>query len=431
MCANLEPGAVWQPYGLAGDPFFTAPLQMLEGATHGIHLFQGDDRRDKADRIAQRVLNSDNSLSLIEGPNGIGKTSLANLVKHTLAGTSGTAVYADIVNIDLDHPRPVEALAANILHAAMNALRGTDPDAAREAEEAGEGLVLDELVTMRGKAFSFSKLFGYQTSRPQILREARERAFADWYDALSSIAASARASDIDRIVIHINNLDQAVLKDSKRTGDLFGSGRDIFQIQGFHFLLCASEGFRLRSLKDRQNVLDILGTPTRPEPLSREDAVQVMTVRLEDLHVEGETLTPPMKPDAFADLYEVFDGELRGALEAVGQVFKEELGASGIARQLDAHDILKIQRPIVQDLLADLTETQLMVLKAVKDLAGKDGIRQSDLVKHFGDRGIAQGTISGATDVLANNQWIRIQRPNARATFYRLGGRARIIEDLI
>lgn len=424
-----EPGAVWQPYGLAGDPFFTTPLQMMQGVAHGIHLFQGDARREKADRIVQRVLNSDNSVRLVEGPNGIGKTTLANLAKHMLSRVAGTAVYPDIVNVDLDHPRPVEALAAGILHAAINALRASDPEAAREAEHAAQGLVLDDLVTARGRTLSVFHILGYQSSRTQILREARERPFADWHDALQSISASGRASGIERIVIHINNIDQAVLKDPKRTGDLFGTARDLFQLQGFHFILCASEGFRLRSLKDRQNFLDILGTPTRPDPLSRHDIVQVMAARYQDLHIRGAAMTPPMVPDHFADLYEVFGGELRGALEAAGQVFKEELGPTGTPRQLDARDIIAYQRPLVQDLLAGLTDVQLLVLKAVRRLTGEGSVRQADLVKDLQQQGIAQGTISGATDVLAANQWLSIERPHARATFYRLGGRARIIED--
>ncbi len=424
-----EPGAVWHPYGLSGDPFFTSPLQMTEGVAHGIHLFQGDARRETADRIVRRILNSDNSVRLIEGPNGIGKTTLANLAKHILSAIEGTAVYPDIVNVDLDHPRPVEALAAAILHAAINALRAADPDAAKEAEAAGKGLVLDELVTTRGHVVALSHILGYSSSRTQVLREAKERAFADWHDALRSVSASGRASGIHRIVIHVNNIDQAVLRDYKRTGDLFGTARDLFQLQGFHFILCASEGFRLRSLKDRQNFLDILGTPTRPEPLSRHDITQVMAARYADLKMEGAALTPPMAPDHFADLYEVFGGELRGALEAAGQVFKEELGPTGVPRQLDAQDIIAYQRPLVQDMVASLSEVQLLVLGAVRRLAAQGSVRQADLVKDLEAQGVAQGTISGATDALANNQWLSIERPNARATFYRLGGRARIIED--
>lgn len=432
---DYEANAVWRPYGLSGNPFFTNPLESVSDVDRGIHLFRGEERRKDGERLFQRILNSDNSVRLIEGPNGIGKTTLANYIKYRLQQQDGTAVYPDVIRLNPGHDRPVEAFVAAILHGAIGAIRTMDhADAQGEMEHAGEGLVLDELVDVHSKTLGIQQIINANITRGQILREAEHRPLAEWFDAVRNVGTSAQASNIDRIVLHLNNIDQAVLTDAKATADLFGQARDILQVPGFHFLLCANEQFRLRALADRQNVTDILGNPLRPEPLEAGDVHEIMEARYEDLQILNAGLTFPMDPAEVARLHDRFGGELRAALEMIGQVFIEEIGPTGHAQPLTSDQVMEIQKPLILDLLSTLPDSQLQLLQTVARLTaeGEDEVRQHILVddlSRIDATRFQQGAVSQLADALVAGNWLVKSRPHQRATYYRLGGRAYVVRE--
>lgn len=420
-------GAVWAPYGLDGNPFFTGALVSRPGVHQGIHLFRGVAREKEADKLVNRILNSENSVRVIEGPSGIGKTTLASFVKSKLAGRDDTAVYPDSVIVHPGQTSP-ERFAAEVLYATLVALRAHEKgaDLKREAEGEARGRILDELMTERDRAFELSYILGVSWTRTTLLKEARERPFGDWRDALVNMQLVAESHGIGRIVVHIDNLDQATLNDPDGVGELFSNVRDLLQLPGYHFILCANEAFRQRALAGRQGVLDIIGAPIRPARLTKSEVEDLVEARYKDYALEGMKHVWPIASAEAVKLYEFFDGELRLMFEMLTQTFVEEIGPIGEAVPRTAAEILTIQRPILEELADQLPEAQLKVLAGLAQIAA-DGeeVRQNRLVDHLAD--MEQAHVSQVATSLADQRWLVKRQPNQRATFYRLSGRAKII----
>lgn len=435
MAEPLQTGAVWAPYGLTGNPFFHHPLQAVRGVDRGIHLFRGKGREVDAKKISQRIMNSDNSITLIEGASGIGKTTLASRIKNLIEESEDSAVFPDLIQVDLKASRPLEALAAEILYAAIVAVsrRDAEGSATREAQAEGRGLVLDDLISQKSKIIGLNYIVQAGIHRHQVRREAAQRPFSEWKEAITNVAASAKASGIQRILIHINNLDQSALSDPVALGDLLGHARDLLQTPGFHFLLCGTEAVRTRALGDRPNVKQVLGAPVRPAPLSHGDVAEIVKARYGDLKMTGRAATSflaPIDPDEAAKVYDQFAGELRSAFECIERVFVEELGPTR-AGPRTAAQVLELQRPIFVDLLGTLNDSQFTVLEAVAQLGGKEfkEIRQRDIVGDLErvDPKFSQGYVSQIAEYLVTEGWLAKRQPNAKASYYSLGGRGRIV----
>lgn len=425
-------GAVWAPYGLSNNPFFTGPLVSRPGIDRGIHLFRGPDRDDDADRLLQRIRNSDNSVRLIEGPVGIGKTTLANRVKYKVGAAASVAVYPDSIQIHPSETTP-EKMAAEMLYGVLVAVR-SHPDLETEAEEEVQdeagGRVVDSLVRAKDRSVGLSKILEATWTRTTILREAGQRPFGDWLDALRNVRDIASSHGVDRILLHVNNLDKATRTDADRVGDLFGQARDLLQIPGYHFVLCSGAAFRQKALANRPGVTDILGAPLRPSPLSPDDVEAIIQARYEDLEIPSRSFEAPIEPEEVARLFRLFDGDLRTVFEALGQTFMEEVGPRTDPAPLDADDVVSIQRPIFEDLLSTLPEPQFRVLRGVVELAeGDDEVRQNELVDHLDD--LSQGYVSQLADELVDARWLTKRRPHQRRTLYAPAGRAKVLEERI
>jgi hypothetical protein len=435
-----QQGAVWATYGLAGSPFFHNPLQSLSGVNFGIHLFRGEKREEDARKIANRVLNSANSVRLIEGRAGIGKTTLANRAKSLLLDRNDCAVFPDLVQIDLHQDKPLESLAAELLYAAIRAVashpRARELGIEAEVKAEGEGLVLDGLLTVPQNQLSLSYIVGFSRTRNQFRQEARHRPLAEWHEALRRVAATARSVGINAIVLHVNNIDQSTISDPEAVGDLFGHARDLLQTEGYHFLLCANEQFRTRALKDRSNVKDLLGAPLRPALLTEEEAAQIVQARYDDqrrFFGGDRAFVPPIAPDQAAHVFAVFGGELRSAFECIERAFVEELGPTGSPVQLSADQVLDLQRPVFLDMFRTLGPAHQQVLYALVRLTkdGRQEVRQNELVHFLGNEDdgdkFSQGYVSQLAEELVNERWVTKHQPNSRASFYNLGGRTRIL----
>ncbi len=433
-----ESDAVWAPYGLRHNPFFTRPLSSVAGIDRGIHLFRGKARIHEADKLVQRILNDTNSVRLIEGPTGIGKTTLANLIKSKLLDRDDVAVSLEPIQIDPETMTP-ERFAAEILFATLFALKRhpSAQDAAAAAKTEAEGRVLDKLLSGKTRKIGFSKIIGVEWTRTLILREATTRPFGDWKEALLNVQASAEASGVNRILLHINNLDQATITSPERVGSLFGNMRDLLQLDGYHFILCANEAFRTRALAERTNVTDLFGNPLLPAALRPAEVEEIVMARYDDAKGQTAKFSPPIAPREVAKLFELYEGELRSVFEMLGQTFMEELGPSATPRQLTAEDVVRIQRPLVEALLERLSEAQYDVLRALSQLQphATEPVQQKDLVDHLrksrGGEAYTQGYVSQVADALADAKWIAKYTPNRRRTYYSLGGRAKIARDAI
>lgn len=439
--AGLEStgGSVWAPYGLRSNPFFTAPLDPEQNVKHGIQLFRGRQREEDAARIVRRILNDDNSVTLIEGPSGIGKTTLANLVKNRLAAAADCAVFPGTVQVDVRGPASVQSFIADLMHATLVALRRSPRGAevASEVAEEAEGLILDALVERRAREWSLRKVLGVKWTRSFFLRQADQRPVGEWVEALQNIRAIAASEGVGRIVVHVNNLDQSTITDADAVGHFFGHVRDTLQTDGFHFLLCANEQFRLRALDNRPNVTDILGTPVMPAPLSPEDIAEIVQARYEDARAPGGgvSFTPPIEPEDAAQLFVFFEGELRAAFEMLGQTFMQELGPTGRALTLRVPDVVDVQTPLIQRMLSALSENQMLVLAAVAECTRKRAeVRQNELVDFIHktlDDPPSQSHISKIAISLSQEHWLARRQQNLRMTMYSLGGRAKMVRPVL
>lgn len=333
----------------------------------------------------------------------------------------------------------MQSFIADLMHATLVALRRNLRAAtvAPEVERAAEGFILDELVERSAREWSLQKILGVKWTRSFFLREADHRPVGDWVEALRNLRAIAASERVERIVIHVNNLDQSTITDANGVGHFFGHIRDTLQTDGFHFILCANEQFRLRALENRPGMTDILGNPVMPAPLTAEEIADIVRARYEDARATSGNVpfTPPINPEEAAKLFVFFEGELRAAFEMLGQTFMQELGPTGQAVNLAATEVIDIQAPLIRRMLAALPDTPALVLAAVAECTRKRAeVRQMELVEFIQgtlDDPPSQATISKTAISLSQEQWLARRQQNLRSTYYSLGGRAKMVRPLL
>jgi hypothetical protein len=409
---------LWSLFGLRESPFFQDTL--TPGSRYPPELFVG--RELETQRILRHVASSPSSRQVLHGPPGIGKTTLAQHVKHLLS-REGFFVRWRPVAVTAGHGSA--ALLVDVLASVHESVLTGHPSLAdEEALEAARGLVrsfrqttISGGISVVGSGIEASRQTTYV--RPVdagIMQEA-------WRLLLEITALASVEHDAAGIIVHLNNLENlASAQDLEDASRGFRDLRDLFLAPGLHWLVVGTSEEALGILGAYPQVRSVF-LPSHPPlaPLSGDDFIALLHSRYRHLRAKGHDVIPPVEDDSARTVYELFHGDLRGALRTLEQGC---LALAGLTegepvRALNYDELTATLRPVyAAEMLADVSDRMVERMREIADIRG-EGVTQAQLRETWD---VTPQRVSQVVGQLERRGYLRQVGTRGRSKVYALTG---------
>lgn len=415
----LEPR--WTRYGLRGDPYWSNALDPEAETTRPITLFRG--RQEERRRLVQSVLDGEHSATLLHAAGGHGKTTLANAAAYGL-GERDHLVLPEEIQYTGDGG--TTAFFGEILRGILQALsdRGITLPGPNEAttNPLAEARHLVHLMRARTGWSGGAEAFGtgaqagvqYEFLRPVFEPTASKRLL----DAMLK-AIGALDLELAGVVVRVNNLDVAATTDPEGLQAFLLEVRDLFQIDGMHWLLMGNDVVR-DLIEDEPRVGSVFENPLALGPFTVQDVHDILEARYSFLALPGRDVKPPADPDLIEALHAIHYGDLRNTLRDLRRAVQA-------VDPVEAEPVTQEQAlPLLEDIHYEHLAKRIrpegwQTLAAMED-AGEP-VRQKDLA---GSLGVTEATISNRFKNLQANRVIELVRSQGRSQFWRLPGHVRL-----
>jgi hypothetical protein len=316
---------IWHVLNLRATPFFQDALDPDEHGEHPLSLFVG--RQAEQRDIFAEIGSATNSRVAIQGPPGVGKTTLVNYVKAE-AGKDGYLV--DAAPISVTSASSAAELRLAILLSVHDAIAARAPALARVGPMRGVRQLLD-LEQSRSWSMSASIPLkggaGIGTAQqrhtgPGALTVKPERLLRELGDIIMD---RLRAPGI---IVHLNNLENASEADQAQAARIIRDLRDTgLTYDGFHYLLAGTDDAIRTIVTAQEQLRSIFFNPGSLAPLSEADLDTLLEERYRYLRLfDDRPWIAPVEPAAVHILYRLFQGNLRGTLHALNTAAKQLIG---------------------------------------------------------------------------------------------------------
>lgn len=413
----------WNPYNLQESPFFQADLRPT-GSGRPLDLFVGRER--EAERLLARIGGASSSRETVEGQPGFGKTTLAQYVKAR-AAEAGYASYPDPVSaagVDT-----AETLLLRLLRYVYDTLTSRLGDAVLTDPviEASRRLIFD--IRVRDIKVA-AQIAGFGLDREVVERTEPAPFHSPLLSVpalLKELPAVARRHGLRGIVVHLNNLEN-LTSDAERaqTATALRDLRDIFLIDGYHFILVGTSDAVRALITPHAQVRSVFGLSQPLAPLSRDEFLALLARRYSHLRLDPDAaVRAPVAHDAAAEVYRIYRGDLRGTLRALDAATQELIGYAGPpGTPVGAESLFSVLVPMLQAeadaALSEVLQDRFYSLHRM----GVPEFTQRDLIDLWG---ITQGTVSEQLKELQRLGYVQETRRQGRQIWYTLTGPARLI----
>jgi hypothetical protein len=305
--------SIYEPWGFGENPFTTRPLQADD---IGAQLLVGRDAEAAA--VIRRIETPPKAATL-EGPNGVGKTSLVNVVvyrayKEYLAQGRGDLLIPAGKTFQLKSDADVDSFAEEVLFEVAQTLLRRSEVLKQELPESSSavsrwlnspqlaswqaGIQVAVVGASMGRTAETNTSKGFARSGfRQLVEQWLEQAFPGGKGG--------------GVVCILDNLELA--ETSTRAKQLLESLRDpILTAPGLRWVLCGSSGI-VRSVVSSPRLEGILHTPLEIDAIADQYARAVLTSRAKAFAVRKNEYLPITEED-FQALYDCLRGNLRNAL---------------------------------------------------------------------------------------------------------------------
>lgn len=303
----------YRDWGFSTNPFNTNPLPASEA---GEKLLVG--REQTIAQLKTRVRNGPKA-STIEGLNGIGKTSIANVAAFQLERESingpGDSLFLSCRNeFQLNAETSPYEFRTKVLQEVIQTLieRKNDLPVRPGMTDPYSNTVLDRYLNstesnayqagILGATIGFSR-----TSAPSIGFEQSgfDKAALDWLRIVFP------AVEDGGVICIIDNLE--VLETSRDAAQMLEELRDVlFSVPGIRWIMCGARGI-VHGVASSPRLLGYLHRPIEVRDLQRQYAFNLFEKRLEAYRVRDDATVPVSKND-FLALFKLYRGNLRSVL---------------------------------------------------------------------------------------------------------------------
>jgi uncharacterized membrane protein len=415
-------GNLWYLYNLAESPYFQQDLQAGGSSRYPIDLFVGRD--EDARRLLRMIGGASSSRQTVEAPPGFGKTTLTQYVKAS-AAAAGYVSYPDPVSTA--GADTAETLLERLLSYAYDALASLvdHPVLKDPAVEEARRMVLDTRVREVRVAATVAG-FGFDRDVSQHTeRVAFHSALLAIPRLLRDLSSAARRNALKGILVHLNNLENLVSDaDRTRAGLVMRDLRDVFLLDGYHFLLVGTSDAVHAMISPHAQLRSVFAIGGALEPLPEDAFQKLLLKRYNHLRLSKGRVRPPVAPDATRALYRVFNGDLRGTLRALDAAANELIGLTDPpGASIEEPQLMSVLVPLLAaESEATLSDTLIDYVDALRHTA--DTFTQKDLMKLWG---LSQPAVSQNLRELQRLGYVQELRRLGRKQVYSLAGVTRII----
>jgi hypothetical protein len=352
---------------------------------------------------------------------GIGKTTLVQHVKGRLAEEGYLVRWRPVTVVA---GQSSGSLLVDVLASVHEAVLTSRPELAdEEPAEAARGLVrafrqttLSGGISVVGSGFEASRQTSYVRPVDAGLMQEAWRLLL----ALRTLVTERGAAGV---VVHLNNLENLASADSIQQAALaFRDLRDLFLAPDLHWLVVGTSDEALGIVGAFQQVRSIF-LPSLPAlaPLAPAQFVALLAARYDHLTIEATSFVRPVEDEAAAAVYEIFKGDLRGALRTLEQGCFALAGLTEgeAVRPLGFDELTATLQPVYQqEMLSDLSETMVERMREIAEIRG-EGVTQAQLRDAWG---VSVQRVSQVVGQLEQRGYLRPSGRQGRTNLYELTG---------
>lgn len=314
---KLETKSIYDQWGLTGSPFQTTALPANElGAT----LLTG--RNVELQELATQLVNFP-KFPTIEGLNGVGKTSIANVAAHLLfhqylSEPTGPLFIPcrKIFQLTLDKSLAEFSdevffeVAQTLIDRSKEAPRTDRPTASKALEK---WLNSPQVISVQGgfQVATFGINAGSQeetNTSAGFEQSGFKKGVTQW---LENIFPNPEDGGV---VCVIDNLE--LLQSSEKAREMVEKLRDeLFNVRGLRWVMCGALGI-VYGVVATPRLEGYLQAPIHIGEISEEHAGEILTNRIKAFTKKGHTATIPLLDKDFAQLYSLLQGILRSVLSS-------------------------------------------------------------------------------------------------------------------
>lgn len=416
---------VWKLFNLRTNPYFQDTLRGEERDGYPLSLFVG--REAEVQRLLRGIGSGTSSRQLIAGPPGYGKTTLAQKVKEE-AGRSGFLTHPSSVPVGTGDS--AAALLMRVLGHVHEAILARYGDQAGEHEAMIEARHMVRAFRVRGhsggaSAFGFGAQYGSAESHVPPVSDAP---FARVPGLLEELAYwSSRELGAAGVVVHLNNLENLTGQgDLDHAATTLRDLRDVLLQHRLHWLVVGTADVLEAVIQRYPQVASIFSPPEPLRPLSAQEFLHLLEQRFVHLRLEEDRpVHPPVSPEATAEVYALYQGDLRGTLRAL-QEAAEALagyGEQSAVEPLGFQEVVATLQPRYAAQLGALSIPMQEQLRALAPLQDQT-FTQKELE---GLWGVSRARVSQILLTLRQRELVHEVRAAGVQNNYRLAGLARVI----
>lgn len=312
----------WLRFGLATNPYFPEPLSPTVQGPRPITLFQGRKRATKD--LLDTLASEQNSLVLIEGAAGVGKSTFVNHAKYQVRDR----YVAPVPEISVSSSATAEGLLLGVLDAVVRHASDLQPHAAWEKdypaihrarrivlslESVGWNLSLG--LSVPGGAGVSAGAGASSMSTPPV---AGPFLTTRLFDELTQDLLTLRDPPFEGVIFHVNNLDTLMRESVASVERLFSDLREHFQVPHTHWWFLGPPGLQAETIAGNRRMLPFVKARIELDQLPIGDVHALLKARYEHYAIR-KPWTMPSTTGLVDHLYDKFGGDLRGTIDALSK----------------------------------------------------------------------------------------------------------------
>jgi hypothetical protein len=414
----------WNLFNLRESPYFQDTLGEV-GARYPLSLFVG--RQTEVQRLLAGIGGASSSRHALGGAPGIGKTTLAQLVKATAVGNGYWATNDVLPFYPDDTPeRVMGGVISGLYDAAITARPHT---AAHPAMQHAQQYVRAFRLSSSGASVSVLGIGGGGSRSSSAVTPARGL-LLDGPRLVVELLALAREAGAGGVVLHLNNLENLSDRDLANAADLLRSLRDpVFMQAGLHTILVGTSEAVTAAIAQHAQLRSVF-TMTILEALPLTDLQKLLRARYEFLRDDPKTrVTSPVSADAVEALYPLFRGDLRGLIKALEEGVALLVGVVGTkpGASLALEELRPaLQRRYEEQLALELSTKRVHQLSIWAKQLGPDATPTQDDLKRLWKL-TQPGVSQGLKEMIAVGRVVALPRQGGEAKTYALSGASRLV----
>ncbi len=308
--------SVWENFGFSQNPYSTKPITADD---IGRSLLVGRATEEK--QLAAYITSADTHPT-VEGPNGVGKTSLVSVVGFALLANfdkrTSKQLFLPVASpFQLTNEEDINKFRLKVFCVAAITLLN------HEARIRSSGAKLPDaseiklwlqspVIVGAGGGISIAG-FGGTTSLSQAANTGAGFTEAGFVEHVKSWLAEAfPTSTSGGLICVLDNLE--LLETSSKARALLEAIRDeVLGVKGLRWVLCGARGI-VRDAASSPRMQGVLSEPLELQPLRDENVKEVISRRIDKFKTVAAPYVP-VEPDNFEHLYKVGNKNLRNAFK--------------------------------------------------------------------------------------------------------------------